>query len=67
MAGITIRELTPSDRAQWAPLWKGYQAFYETVIPDAVTDGTWARFHDPNEPLRAFGAFEGERMIGMSI
>jgi GNAT superfamily N-acetyltransferase len=62
---LTVRELAPSDRAQWNPLWKGYQTFYKTVIPDAVSDATWARFHDPKEPLWAFGAFEGDAMVGI--
>ena len=47
---ISVRQLTPADRAQWAPLWKGYQTFYKTDISDAVSDVTWTRFHDPAEP-----------------
>lgn len=62
---ISVRPLTPADRAQWEPLWKGYQAFYKTVIPDDVTDLTWSRFHDPHEPMHALGAFRGEKMLGI--
>ncbi len=31
---ITIRPLRPSDRQGWTPLWKGYQAFYESDLSD---------------------------------
>jgi len=62
---VTIRPLTPSDRAQWEPLWRGYQTFYKTDIPQATTDVTWARFHDAAEPMAAFGAFDGDRMVGI--
>lgn len=61
----TVRELTPADRAEWEPLWRGYQTFYKTDIPAATTDVTWARFHDAAEPMWAFGAFDGGRMVGI--
>ncbi|MBN9063347.1 MAG: GNAT family N-acetyltransferase [Rhizobiales bacterium 65-9] len=62
---IATRLLIPADRAQWEPLWKGYQSFYKVSIPDTVTDLTWSRFHDPGEPMWAFGAFDGDRMVGI--
>ena len=62
---VTVRALTPADRAQWDPLWAGYRAFYHAAKPDRTTDLTWTRFHDPAEPMWAFGAFEGERMVGI--
>lgn len=65
MADLVVRMLSPEDRAQWEPLWAGYQAFYKVAIPPAVSDVTWARFHDPGEPMAAFGAFTGARMIGI--
>ena len=61
----TVRALTPGDRAGWEPLWRGYQIFYKTDIPAATTDITWARFHDPAEPIWAFGAFDDDRMVGI--
>ena len=62
---LTIRELTPADRAEWEPLWRGYQIFYKTDIPAGTTDVTWARFHDPVEPMNVFGAFQDGRIIGI--
>lgn len=62
---ITTRSLSPADRAQWEPLWHGYLTFYKAKVPDRVTDITWNRFHDPKEPMWAFGAFDGDRMVGI--
>lgn len=48
---MIIRDLRAEDRQQWAPLWAGYLAFYESTVPDKVTDTTWARLLDPAEPM----------------
>lgn len=61
----TIRPLVPADRAAWEPLWHGYQAFYQTAIPAETTDVAWLRFHDPQLPVYALGAFEDERLLGI--
>ena len=50
MAASNARRISPiraDERADWQPLWKGYQAFYKVVIPDQTTAVTWARLHDP--------------------
>jgi GNAT superfamily N-acetyltransferase len=65
MRTFTIRPLTPADRAAWEPLWAGYQAFYQTAIPAATTEATWRRFHEPEAPMYALGAFGGERLLGI--
>jgi GNAT superfamily N-acetyltransferase len=62
---IVIRPLRPEDRAEWEVLWKGYQVFYKTDIPAEVTDLTWARFHDPAEPVHALGAFVDGHVEGI--
>lgn len=62
---MDIRMARESDFAQWLPLWKGYQLFYKTDIPEATTHKTWARFHDPAEPMHcAVAELEG-RLVGM--
>ncbi|MFN3420674.1 MAG: GNAT family N-acetyltransferase, partial [Armatimonadota bacterium] len=68
-ASITIRRLAPNDVAQWRPLWDGYNAFYgregETALPEAVTQSTWTRFHDPAEPVHALVAEDGDSLVGL--
>jgi GNAT superfamily N-acetyltransferase len=63
---IKIRPLKPEDHDAWLPLWKGYQTFYKTNIPDDVTALTWSRFHDANEPMHALGAFDGDTLLGIT-
>jgi GNAT superfamily N-acetyltransferase len=64
-ADIVIRPLRPDERADWEPLWKGYLDFYKTSVPKQTYDTTWARLHDPDEPMRLLGAFVGGRLQGI--
>lgn len=63
---VAIRPLDLTDRVAWEPLWQAYQRFYQVEIPQGTTDATWARFHDPAEPVHAFSAFDADgRMVGI--
>src|SRR3546814_6512639 len=50
---VDIRPVAAANFEAWLPLWKGYQAFYNVDIADAVTRTTWERFLDPAEPMHA--------------
>jgi len=60
-----IRPVGPGERAQWEPLWKGYLTFYKTMIPDEATAITWARLHDPDEPMFVLGAYVDGKLTGI--
>jgi GNAT superfamily N-acetyltransferase len=62
---IEIRPLRDQDHTAWMPLWKGYQAFYETDIPPDVSAVTWARLLDPDEPMGGALAWNGARPVGL--
>lgn len=62
---LNIRPLRPEDRPAWEPLWQGYLTWYKSVLPDEVTNANWARFMDPAEPMYVWGAFEGEKLLGI--
>jgi len=47
---ITIREPAAADESRWRALWRGYCEFYETDLADGVTDLSWRRLLDTNEP-----------------
>src|SRR5512144_346515 len=64
--GVVIRPLRDDERADWEPLWKGYQAFYQVEIANEVTAVTWARLHDPAEPMGALGAYISGRLCGIA-
>ena len=62
---IVIRPIGPADQAAWMPLWRGYQSFYQTDIPDEVSAVTWARLLDPAEPMAGALAWQGDRAVGL--
>ncbi len=66
---MLIRAVSAADYAGWAPLWAGYNAFYErsgpTAVPEATTLITWARFLDPAEPMHALVAEQDGRLVGL--
>lgn len=59
---MQVRPVQPADRAAWQPLWDGYNAFYgragETALPAQITEATWARFCDADEPVHALVAVD---------
>jgi GNAT superfamily N-acetyltransferase len=63
---VEIRHIGADERAAWEPLWKGYQAFYNVVISDEITSVTWARMHDPAEPMRVLGAYIEGKLLGIA-
>ena len=62
---VVIRAVGIGERADWEPLWKGYLDFYKTSVPKEVYDTTWARLHDPAEPMGVLGADVGGRLKGI--
>ena len=63
---MEIRALVPADRAAWEPLWQGYLTFYKATIAPEVTELSWARLHDPAEPMHGYGAFLDGRLAGIT-
>lgn len=65
MSDIVIRPVAASERKQWEPLWRGYLAFYEKSVPEAVTDFTWQRLIDPKDAIEGLIAWEGATALGL--
>ena len=65
MTRIEIRQVTGDDYAAWLPLWQAYLRFYNTQLPEAVTQSTWQRMLDPNEPTHAALAWADGNAVGM--
>jgi GNAT superfamily N-acetyltransferase len=64
--GIIMRPLRPEDREQWQPLWDGYNLFYERPdLPAEITEASWERFLDPNEPMFAAVAEIDGKVVGL--
>ena len=62
---IQILPLAASQKHQWYPLWRGYQAFYKTDISETVSDVTWARLLDASEPMGGALAWADGKAIGL--
>ena len=62
---LVLRPVTPADHDHWMPLWRGYQTFYKVDLPAATSAVTWQRLLDPNEPMHAVIAWQGDRAVGM--
>jgi GNAT superfamily N-acetyltransferase len=65
MSQIDIRQVTADDHAAWLPLWQAYLRFYNTELPEAVTQSTWQRMLDPSEPTHAALAWADDKAVGM--
>lgn len=63
---MIVRPLRAADREQWEPLWDGYNLFYERPdLPREITDTSWARFLDPEEPMFAAVAEVDRQIVGL--
>jgi GNAT superfamily N-acetyltransferase len=65
MSETVIQPVSLDERADWERLWSGYLAFYETSVPRETYDVTWARLHDPNEPMGVLGAYVDGKLAGI--
>ncbi len=67
---MIIRLVEHKDFSSWLPLWDGYNAFYgregETALRMDITQSTWQRFFDANEPMYALVAEEEGRLVGLA-
>lgn len=68
-SSVQVRPIRPGDRSVWAPLWNGYNAFYGregvSALAPEITEATWGRFFDPNEPVFALLAEVDSRVVGL--
>jgi GNAT superfamily N-acetyltransferase len=66
---IHVRAVTPADYDEWRPMWDDYNAFYErvgpTALPEEVTESTWRRFFDANEPVHCVVAERDGKLVGL--
>jgi GNAT superfamily N-acetyltransferase len=67
---LLIRPIEPADYEQWLPLWDAYNEFYGrscvTALPLEITQTTWSRFFDPDEPVNALVAESNGKLVGLT-
>jgi GNAT superfamily N-acetyltransferase len=62
-----IRDPLAADEAAWRELWSGYNAFYQTSVPEAVTARTWQRILDTAASVFGRVAVIDDCVAGFSI
>ena len=63
---MNIRTVTPLDRESWFHLWRGYLDFYETALDERISETTWLRLLDTNEPVFGLVAVDAaDQVIGI--
>jgi GNAT superfamily N-acetyltransferase len=62
---IEIRPLRDGDRNAWNDLWSRYLAFYDTALPPAQHDTTFARLTGPDGSLHGRIALNDGRPVGL--
>ena len=65
MSQIDIRQVTAADHGAWLPLWQAYLKFYNTELPDAVSQNTWQRLIDASELTHSALAWQDGKAVGM--
>lgn len=63
---MTIRQVKPEDSSAWLALWEGYNSFYKRTVDLEVTEKTWVRFLDPDEPMYALVAEFDGKVVGFT-
>ena len=62
-----IRDATAADRAGWDRLWQGFLDYYDTTLPQAVNEATWARLMDPACAMKMRLAEVEGKLMGFAI
>ncbi|SFP44632.1 Acetyltransferase (GNAT) family protein [Amycolatopsis arida] len=62
---ITIGELRPDDRADWAELFRGYTHFYGRELPADIRERTWWELRN-GDRIHALAARLDDRVVGIA-
>jgi GNAT superfamily N-acetyltransferase len=67
---IQVKPVTRSDYPEWLPLWNNYNEFYGrsglTALDPSITQTTWLRFFESDEPVHAIVAKSEGRLVGLA-
>ena len=63
---MKISRVTADDKSEWLPLWQAYLDFYRQDLSTAVTEQTFARFLEKDEPMFLHVARREGRLVGFA-
>jgi GNAT superfamily N-acetyltransferase len=62
-----VRFLRATDYNSWCDLWRAYLVFYETSVPDAVYESTFARLiGDDSQDFNGLVAEQDGQLVGLT-
>lgn len=67
MADFLVRFAEGGDEAQWRDLWGQYIQFYESHVPEPVTEYTWSRILNRTDGFVGRVCEHQKRIVGISI
>ena len=67
---LLVQQLSESDKDSWRTLFDAYNAFYgrigETALDPAITETTWQRIFDSQEPVFGLVARQDGALVGFT-
>lgn len=63
---MTTRSVRAEDFRDWLVLWEGYNSFYKRAVSKEVTETTWQRLLNPEEPVFAIVAELEGKLVGFT-
>lgn len=63
---VTVRAVAAGDRPAWERLYRGYAAFYEVPMNDAVLDATWRWLMGQERRVEGLVALQRGELVGLA-
>lgn len=63
---LKISAPNSSNKEQWLKLWQDYLVFYKEDLSSEITQLTWQRILDSNEPVNAFIIYNDNEVVGFA-
>lgn len=63
---IEIRPANYNDEVAWREMWVDYNSFYGAIVPENITESTWARIINPSSSIYALIAVDNSEIIGFA-
>ncbi|MBU3154058.1 GNAT family N-acetyltransferase [Clostridium estertheticum] len=64
--GIEIRPANYNDEIAWKAMWADYNSFYGVIVPENITESTWARIINTSSSICALIAVDNSEIIGFA-
>jgi len=63
---IEIRPANYNDEVAWKEMWADYNSFYGAIVPENITESTWARIINSSSSIYSLIAVNNGEIIGFA-